>query len=72
VSTTIETERATGQRRFETLRQAEQRTGLSGETVRRWGHEGRLRLYRVSARKLLVDADELDRVIVGSATAAAV
>jgi hypothetical protein len=37
--------------------------GISAETWRRWGREGRLAAYRVSPRRVLLDLDEAEQLV---------
>ncbi len=51
-------------RRYESLAEAAERTGLSTRTLRRRIAEGSLRAYRVGPRILRLDPVEVDRLMV--------
>jgi excisionase family DNA binding protein len=53
-------------RRYFSLSDAEAYTGLSVQTLRRLARAGRLQVYRPSPKRVVVDREELDRLILSS------
>lgn len=51
------------QRHLIPLAEAAKRLGVDPVTLRRWGAQGRIHLYRIGPRFLRVDVDELDALV---------
>jgi len=56
-------------RHYESVANAAARVGVSTKTVRRWIASGQLAGYRVGARLLRVDPDDVDRMLTPIPTA---
>jgi excisionase family DNA binding protein len=56
-------------RHYESVANAAARVGVSTKTVRRWIASGQLAGYRVEARLLRVDPDDVDRILTPIPTA---
>jgi excisionase family DNA binding protein len=61
-----EVEKGVVRARFLAVTAAATYSGLSEETIRRWLRSGRLTAYRPN-RRVLVDREQLDRLILASA-----
>lgn len=56
------TDRPLPQRRYITIADAAEYTGVHHRTIRRWIHEGRLTGYSFSAQIIRIDLHELDQL----------